>query len=321
MNFINKAIFIIIFTLIITSCGRFDIIRITKIETTEVTFNNNELNTKGNFIDLAESGTSSYGFCIGANPNPTLNDRVIFVGDKAQLGEFSTKIENIEANKSFFIRAFAKSGNVVVYGQNKTITTKPQVPLLNIDSVLIVNSKEIHFKSSINGFGSLKVNNYGFCWSFKINPTFNDFKTQNGQLTIGVNSIYGLISSPILDTTYHLKSYAILTDGTTYYSSERTFNIPSLKIQTDSLSANGNEIVFWGAFKNIGVDPIQEYGFCYSTNTALPTINDQKVKLTNAKNGQFTCNVPFSIGTTVYGRAYVIVNNTVKYGQVISKTF
>jgi hypothetical protein len=92
-------------------------------------------------------------------------------------------------------------------------------------------------------------------------------------------------------------------------------------VQTDSISKQSSDVTLYGSFLNVGADPIQEYGFCYSTNSSLPNVNDNKTSLNNPKNGSFFSSIPLISGNTYYVRAYAITNNKVVYGQVKSKAF
>jgi hypothetical protein len=301
------------------SCKRIDVSRITKIETLEVSFNNNQLIANGNLIDASDAGISDYGFCFGDYPNPDLSGRFLSAGKSKTLGQFSDTLKDIFANKIYYVRAYAVSGSSVTYGETKLIGTSPSSFVLLIDTISIDNSHQVSGRGIISGVGSLRIINFGFCWSFKPNPTKFDFLSQNGMWN-GSHFIYENISAPLLDTTYHIRAYAVLSDSTTLYSPEKTFIVPSLKIQTDSLSRQSNTIALYGSFLNVGVDPIQEYGFCYSANNSIPTINDNKAVINSPITGPFFTSIPYYNGTNYYVRAYAIVNNKITYGQVVSNT-
>jgi hypothetical protein len=302
------------------SCKRIDVSRITKIETLEVSFSNNQLIAKGNLIDASDAGISDYGFCFSDFPNPDMSKRVSSAGNSKTLGQFTDTLNDVFANKTYYVRTYAVSGSKVTYGEVKTIQTTPNSFNLLVDSISIANSYSFFVRGIISGVGSLRIINYGFCWAFKSNPTRLDFQSQNGQWN-GGDYIYADISNPILDTTFHIRAFAVLSDSTTLYSPEKTFIVPSLKIQTDSISKQGGDISLFGSFLNVGVDPIQEYGFCYSMTTSLPNVNDSKATLSNPKNGPFYSSIPLVSGNTYYVRSYAISNNKVIYGQVKSKAF
>jgi hypothetical protein len=302
------------------SCKRIDVSRVTKIETLEVSFINNQLIAKGNLIDASDAGISDYGFCFSDFPNPDMSKRVLSIGNNKTLGQFTDTLNDVFANKTYYVRTYAVSGSSVTYGETKLVGTSPSSFVLLVDTMSIDNSNKVRGRGIISGVGSLRIINFGFCWSFKPNPSRLDFQSQNGQWNGGYY-MYTDISNLILDSTYHIRAFAILSDSTTLYSPEKTFRVPSLKVQTDSISKQSSDVTLYGSFLNVGVDPIQEYGFCYSTNSSLPNVNDNKTSLSNPKNGPFYSNIPLVSGNTYYVRAYAITNNKVVYGQVKSKAF
>jgi hypothetical protein len=302
------------------SCKRIDVSRITKIETLDVSFSNNQLIAKGNLIDASDAGISDYGFCFSDFPNPDMSKRVSSIGNSKTLGQFTDTLKDVFANKTYYVRTYAVSGSSVTYGETKLVGTSPSSFVLLVDTMSIDNSNKVRGRGIISGVGSLRIINFGFCWSFKPNPSRLDFQSQNGQWNGGYYT-YTDISNPILDSTYHIRAFAVLSDSTTLYSPEKTFRVPSLKVQTDSISKQSSDVTLYGSFLNVGVDPIQEYGFCYSTNSSLPNVNDNKTSLSNPKNGSFFSSIPLVSGNTYYVRAYAITNNKVVYGQVKSKAF
>ena len=317
----QKQYLLFTFLLILAfSCKRIDVSRVTKIETLDVFFSNNQLIAKGNLIDASDAGISDYGFCFWDFPNPDMSKRVSSIGNSKTLGQFTDTLNDVFANKTYYVRTYAVSGSKVTYGEVKTIQTTPNSFNLLVDSISIVNSHSFFVRGIISGEGSLRIINYGFCWAFTPNPTRLDFQSQNGQWNGGYY-MYADISNPILDTTFHVRAFAVLSDSTTLYSPEKTFRVPSLKVQTDSISKQSSDVTLYGSFLNVGVDPIQEYGFCYSTNSSLPNVNDNKTSLSNPKNGSFYSSIPLVSGNTYYVRAYAITNNKVVYGQVKSKAF
>jgi hypothetical protein len=302
------------------SCKRIDVSRITKIETLDVSFSNNQLIAKGNLIDASDAGISDYGFCFSDFPNPDMSKRVSSAGNSKTLGQFTDTLNDVFANKTYYVRTYAVSGSSVTYGETKLVGTSPSSFVLLVDTMSIDNSNKVSGRGIISGVGSLRIINFGFCWSFKPNPSRLDFQSQNGQWNGGYY-MYTDISNLILDSTYHIRAFAVLSDSTTLYSPEKTFRVPSLKVQTDSISKQSSDVTLYGSFLNVGVDPIQEYGFCYSTNSSLPNVNDNKTSLSNPKNGSFFSSIPLVSGNTYYVRAYAITNNKVVYGQVKSKAF
>jgi hypothetical protein len=312
----------IIFAFCLFSCKQFEIARITKLETISVTLNNNYVEAIGNIIDVAENGISDYGFCYAENKIPTIQDSRISFNECNKTGEFSAKLVGLNAFKTYLVRAYAISNNNVKYGQTLQLNVTATGININTDSVNVINSKLINLKGSVNGIGGINILDFGMCWSLNPNPTLLNyhvnFDNLNSDTTFNV-----VINNPILDTTYHIRTFAQLDANTFYYSPEKTIRVNSLKIRTYTLGLyDSQNISLNGFFDHLGADPIQEFGFCWSTTNSLPNLNDErKVVLNTPALGSFSTFVPFVNGNTYYSRAYAIVNGTVIYGNVQFKAF
>ena len=316
-----KYLFIIV-AFWLSSCKQFEITRITKLETTSVTLNNNQVVASGNIIDLAESGISDYGFCYGENNIPSIQDNKISLNACNKTGEFSAKLIGLNAFKTYKVRAYAISNNNIIYGQTLQLIVNPTSINVSTDSVNIISSKLINLKGSVSGIGGINVLDYGICWSLNANPTPLNFKVNYGILKSDT-TFSGVINNPILDTTYRIRTFAQLDASTFYYSAEKTVRVNSLKIRTDILGLFDPQNIFLiGYFDRLGADPIQEFGFCWSTTNTLPTLNDnKKIVLTTPALGAFSAFLPFVSGNTYYSRTYAIVNGTVIYGNIQYKAF
>lgn len=315
---------ILIFFLFLTlfSCKRLEIKRINKVETLWSNFENNQIIAKGNIIDMAESGITDYGFCYAANNDfPTINDNRISLGATNKTGEFSANLIGLQPFSLCSFRAYAISNNVVTYGKIYRTEVFPSLINLNIDTLNILSSKEINLIASIYRIGGLKVVNFGYDYSLVSNPTIISNKQSFG--TLQKDTVFSAkILNPIIDTTYYVKAFAQLNNSVYFYSAEKTVRVNSLKFTTDTavvtrlVSAKIN-----GSFQNLGADKIQEYGFCYATNTSFPTLNNSKFSYQNPTLGSFSSNIIFTTYGTYYYRTYVIIDNKIIYGQVKSFEF
>ena len=310
-----------IFSVWFASCKQLEIKRINKVETIKSVFYNNQIIAKGNIVDLAENGISDYGFCYAANTEiPTIiNDR-ISLGTTNKTGEFSANLIGLQAFNVYYFRAYAISNNVVTYGNVFSTEVFPGSLNIKLDSLNIISSKQINLTGSINEIGGLKVLDYGYYYTLQSNPTILTNKQSFGKLQ--KDTVFNAkILNPIIDTTYYVKAYAQLSNSAYFSSAEKTVRVNSLKISTTSVYLDGNnKISMQGYFNSLGADPIQEYGFCYSTTNALPTYNDSKIVLNNPKIGSFSATINLT-NETYFVRVYAIVEGKIIYGQVQSKSF
>ena len=308
----------------LSSCKQFEIVRITKLETTSLNLINNQIIASGKIIDIAERGISDYGFCYSENTIPTIQDNRISLNSTNKTGEFSAKIVGLNAFKTYKVRAYAIDNSNIIYGQTLQLIVYPTNLNETIDSVTIISSKLINIKGSVNGVGGINILDYGLCWSLNAdpNPTILDNKINYGKLA-NDTIFYGVINNPILDTTYHIRAFIQVDATLFYYSTTQTARVNSLKITTGiPLIYDSNNISLNGYFNQLGADSIQEYGFCWSTTNTLPTLNDNKKNITSPPGYNiFTAQIPLVISNTYYIRTYAIVNGTVIYGNVQFKAF
>jgi hypothetical protein len=318
----NYKYLLLILAVWFTSCKQLEIKRINKVETIKSIFYNNQIIAKGNIIDMEEKGISDYGFCYAANNEfPTINNDRISLGTNNKTGEFSANLIGLQAFNVYYFRAYAISNNVVTYGNVFSTEVFPNsLNIISLDSLNIVNSKQINLTGSINGIGGLKLLDFGYYYSFVSNPSI--LSNKNGFGTLQKDTVFNAkILNPIIDTTYYVKAFAQLSNSAYFSSTEKTVRVNSLKISTTSVYLDGNnKISMLGYFNNLGADPIQEYGFCYSTTNALPTYNDSKIVLNNPKIGSFSATINLT-NEKYFVRVYAIVEAKIIYGQVQSKSF
>lgn len=318
----NRITLIIIISLIFFSCKRLEIKRINKVETLWSNFENNQIIAKGNIIDVAEGGISDYGFCYAANNDfPTINDNRISLGATNKAGEFSANLTSLQAFKVYHYRAYVISNNQVTYGNVFGVDVVPTPFYISVDSFNILSSKQVDIKASITGIGGLRFIDFGIAYSLVSNPNTVVNKQSLGKLDKDSNFTFTILN-PLIDTNYYVKTYAQANGNTHFSSVEKILRVSSVKFTTDTavvtrlVSAKIN-----GSFQNLGADKIQEYGFCYATNTSFPTLNNSKFSYQNPTLGSFSSNIIFTTYGTYYYRTYVIIDNKIIYGQVKSFEF
>ena len=71
----------------------------------------------------ANSGpaVTAFGVCWSTKQNPTLSDSKTNNG--TGIGSFSCKIEGLQTNTTYYLRAYATNSNGTAYGEQKTFTT------------------------------------------------------------------------------------------------------------------------------------------------------------------------------------------------------
>ncbi len=310
---------LLFFITILIGCKKFDIERATMLHTDAITQSGNVVEANADFIDIEPGGIIEHGFCYDTKPSPNITTSHINLGARNAPGSYSTILKQLQANKIYYIRAYAKSANSIYYGDEKVFNTNPNNLQLTFDSIIIVNSTSVYFKGSISNIGSLQIKEFGHCWSLTTNPTINSIKST--YLQTNTDTVFkSIYLNPTLNNTYFVKSYAKLDDTTVIYSTQKTFFVPDINITTDSIHIIGSgNCGLYGRFINIGVNPIIEYGFCSSDLTPIPSVNDNKFVVTaSPKVGSFYYSNTFITGRKYYIRAYATDGDIIKYGSTIT---
>ncbi len=105
--------------------------------------------------------------------------------------------------------------NLILYAQwaaSPTVTT-------NVSSTGIAGTSST-WGGEVSSDGGSVVTERGLCWSTTVNPTTANSKVQVGT---GTGTFTGTITSLTINTTYHVRAYAINSQGTVY-GSDISFN-------------------------------------------------------------------------------------------------
>jgi hypothetical protein len=153
------------------------------------------------------------GICWSESMLPTILDNKLVVSGSE--GSFNGLLTGLSANKVYYVRAYASSGNETIYGSLLTFKTR-QIAL----NVTTLNITEITKTTAtcggiVNCDLSSSVTARGVCWSTNENPSIDDNKSFDG---IGTGSFTTNIQNLTGNTTYYLRAYATNMEGTAYGS-------------------------------------------------------------------------------------------------------
>ncbi len=310
--------FLFVGLLMLFACNK-KLNRIAKIQTNDYTFNQGYITLKGTVIDVPENGLINYGHCISVTNKPSLLDTVYSFGETLEQKSYNSAISNLSADKTYYYTAFAITNSDTIYGEIKSFKTN-DFNSISITTKIpsITGNSSVSIEGEIKGLASLTALEYGHCWSTTPNPNIfiikNNFGILNSDITFTSN-----INNVPLDIRYYLKSYVKLSDNTVLYGNESNIVIPDLTVSTDTFTLPSTlNATLQGTLISLGINPISEYGHCYSTTTSNPNINNNKISIGNATatGAFFTSLNNMQPGTTYYYRAYAVTGNKIKYGKV-----
>jgi hypothetical protein len=299
-------------------CKKFDANRITKVTTNDLVFANNKVKAIGSIIDISEKGIQDHGFCWAYNPTPTVKDGKFSLNSTSSLGDFNYSFPNLVLGVTYYARAFALSGDQIIYGEVMSFNTEQANVSIEIGSPKIINSGKVTIEGSIDSLGSIVVPQYGHCYSTSPDPTISDSRTINNNLnkdSVFTSEILGLN----LNTTYYIRAYAKLSESKIIYSNSETVKIPILKVSTDTFTTvNSTTANLKGTIQELGADPITEYGFVWSITNPNPNYGDNKlINPASPKIGAYFNNLAGLIsGNKYYFRAFATNGSSVVYGTI-----
>lgn len=254
----------------------------------------------GNIPNDGGSPVTERGFCISKIPNPTITNKIM---NGSGTGSFATNINGLEANTTYYVRAFATNSVATVYGTEISFTTKDGVISLTTIAATSITATSATIGGTITSDGGASITARGFCWSKNTNPTTGDSKSTS----IGTVGSYSTnINSLNIGAIYYIRAYATNSVGTSYGNevSFTTQNGDIVLTTTNPSSIMKNSAIFGGNITSDGGGvTVTDRGVCYSTSNN-PTINDSKSS-NGSGIGNFTSLFTgLSENTTYYVRAY-----------------
>jgi uncharacterized protein (TIGR02145 family) len=190
------------------------------------------------------------------------------------------------------------------------------IPNVSTNSIISIYDTAIITGGNVIDEGKSPVTIRGVCWDIKPNPTVDNSKTKDGA---GLGIFTSSIKLFMPNTTYHVRAYAINSNGTAY-GQDITFNsnktTPIVSTTEPSLITSTTADI-GGIIIHDGGEELLSYGICWSNNQN-PTISDNKIAATS-NNTSFSCNLTgLSYYTTYFARAFAENSLGISYGPLIS---
>jgi hypothetical protein len=258
---------------------------------------------------------STRGVCWNTTGAPTVEDTYYYAGTGK--GSYTAPMTDLQANATYYVRAYAKIGNTYHYGNTLTFTTSGQLTVSTAE-VTSITGTFAQCGGTVTG-GGQGVTARGLCWNLSGSPTVDDNHTCEGR---GEGCFSSLMDNLTESSYYHVRAYATTAEGTVY-GNEREFLASNVLQVTTATVTNVtyNSATCGGTVNNNGgSNTIIARGVCTGTSSS-PTITGNHT-INGSGSGSFTVHFTgLAPGTTYYVRAYATTaDGTTTYGSQRSFT-
>jgi len=272
----------------------------------------------GIIANVQEQPIIQYGHCWDTIPNPDLlKNKTQFINLKSNI-EFVSKIEKLQPDVRYYIRAYFIVGVDTVYSEQNQFTTlkvKKPIVIQQSDSKTDLYTAILYGKIIDIG-GELFAK--GFYYSENPNVTEADSLIQN---SVDTTVFSDTLTDLLPNKTYYAKAFASNRAGIGF-SDEFKFTTQTQTAQlttTEPTNIMANSCITGGNIIDDFGSEITMRGVCWS-KTTMPTVEDSKT-LDGSGMGNFVSEITgLQPNTKYYIRAYAKNSKGVSYGNEVNIT-
>ena len=283
--------------------------------------------TGGNVTSEGGASVTDRGVVYSTTKNPTTTSATK-VASGSGAGVFTTPLEYLSPNTTYYVRAYATNSVGTAYGTELTFTTEKQVVLATVTtaSVSQVTTNSAFVEANVTNDGGGDITERGFVYSStsQYPTTASATKVTSGTGTGAFNSTIGGLTP---STKYYVRAYAKNSSGTAY-GGQAIFTTSDLPTSvtlptvttTAATSIKETSAVTGGNVTSDGNATVTERGIVYNTY-ANPTVTTATKVLIGSGTGAFTYTLTgLQSNTKYYVRAYAVNEKGTAYGSEITFT-
>lgn len=176
----------------------------------------------GNIVNVGVPSYTEKGICYSTSNNPTIETAFKFSVSGTGIGAYSADINNLDANTTYYARAYAINEIDVVYGNTVNFKTKIEVATVSTQAVSTISGSQVQLNGTIVTAGNPSYTERGFVYGSSNFPTVSNTKVMvagsgtgsfSATVSYGNNYLY----------SYHVRAYAINADGSVSYGDDQMF--------------------------------------------------------------------------------------------------
>jgi uncharacterized protein (TIGR02145 family) len=189
----------------------------------------------GNVVSDGDEVITERGFYWSkTNSTPDENDNKVTIA--GTLGAYCDTLCGLEANSTYYFRAFASNSAGIATGIVESVTTKSR-PSVKTDTISILGETSVILNGEVTSDGGTTIIERGFFWS-KTNTTPND--NDSKVIITGTTGIFSyLLSGLFPNTTYYYRAFATNYIGIAY-GKDKFFKTLRNPIQDTVFDIDGN---------------------------------------------------------------------------------
>ena len=284
--------------------------------TTITNITGNAASCGGIVTDDKGQTVTARGVCWSTS-NPSIKDSLSADGNG--VGSYTSKLQNLLPNTTYFVRAYATNSNGTTYGDAMSFRTLT-LPTMHTGLATNVKATAATLGIEVVDNGGLSSYQCGICYSTSGTPTVANTKVYASE-TMGIFSV--VLTNLTPQTTYWARAFSTSSEGVSY---GLPFSFTTLATYLPVLTTNDmTNIVSTTAttgstISDDGGAAITDRGVCCST-AHNPTI-DLATRTSNGSGvGSYTININgLTALTTYYVRAYATSSMGTSYGNEVTFT-
>ena len=263
-----------------------------------------------------ESVITERGVCYGLYKNPTISNSTK-LSETNTSGKYNVVIsEGLTVNKTYYIKAYCKSGGQTYYGlESSFITnadTKPSLAVIETLQSPVVKTNTIDASVRVVNNGSSGIKELGAIVTTTTNPT--TLNTYVGKVTMNSGETK-VISNLNDDTTYYLTAYAINNNDSLSFGSSIEFTTLEVVTQDFEVNYGAN----WDKTNKllkltilVDNETIDSYSFKYTTSYSN-LISGTNLTVIESTNNVIDIDFKFLTQTTrIFGYTYATNESAVE---------